>query len=157
MFFLASADMKIDLFEYALLHMLVRHLDPIFNKSKPVAVRHHHLREIAAPCQTVLAAMAHFGHDDETKAAAAFAKGLAQLPDVGAVPLPPMDASTLECFDAALEQLAAAAPLLKKQIIDACTACCTADGFLSVAEGEMLRAVADSLDCPIPPFLDQAA
>jgi len=31
--------------------------------------------------------------------------------------------------------------------------CVSADSLITVDEAEMLRAIADSLDCPIPPFI----
>ena len=37
--------------------------------------------------------------------------------------------------------------------LDACAGCIAADGRATVEEGELLRAVADSLDCPMPPLL----
>jgi hypothetical protein len=32
-----------------------------------------------------------------------------------------------------------------------------ADGLVQAREAELLRAIADSLDCPIPPFLPDGA
>ena len=53
----------------------------------------------------------------------------------------------------ALGEVAKAAPAVKKQIVDACVSGVGADGKVTVAEAELLRAVADSFGCPIPPFL----
>lgn len=155
MFFLASADMEIDLFEYTLMRMLARHLDPLFGKAAPTTIRYTNFKEITAPCHALLATLAWFGQAEETTAAKAFAKGLEQLLEIANAPLPPQANCTLIAFDKALESLVAAAPLLKSQIINACTACCAADGFITLEEGEMLRAVADALDCPIPPIISQ--
>jgi hypothetical protein len=134
--------------------MLVRHLDPVFGKAAPATIRYTELSQIMVPLRSMLATLAWFGHAEESKAADAFAKGLAQLAAAGSPPpLPPREDCTLAAFDKAIEHLAIAAPMLKKKILDACTACCAADGFLTVEEGEMLRAVADALDCPIPPII----
>jgi hypothetical protein len=35
----------------------------------------------------------------------------------------------------------------------ACAACIGADGRVTVEEGELLRAISDSLGCPMPPLL----
>jgi hypothetical protein len=43
-------------------------------------------------------------------------------------------------------------PPLKRQILSACAACIGADGRVTVEEGELLRAVADALGCPVPPL-----
>jgi hypothetical protein len=44
-------------------------------------------------------------------------------------------------------------PQGKKRLLEAATACVVADRRVTVAEAELLRAIADSLDCPVPPFL----
>jgi hypothetical protein len=65
----------------------------------------------------------------------------------------PERASSLPALDQALDRLAASAPQVKSRVLDACATCIASDGRVTVAEGEMLRAIADSLDCPIPPLL----
>ena len=54
-------------------------------------------------------------------------------------------------FDAALGQLAQAAPAVKRQVLDAVVACIAADGKMTIEENELLRAVAAALSCPLPP------
>jgi uncharacterized tellurite resistance protein B-like protein len=46
-----------------------------------------------------------------------------------------------------------AAPIIKKNLIDACARVVAADGVIQEEEAELLRAVADTLDCPMPPFI----
>ena len=46
-----------------------------------------------------------------------------------------------------------AASPLKKLFLDACAQIVAADGRIHAREAELLRAIADSLDCPIPPFV----
>ncbi|MBW3598424.1 MAG: hypothetical protein KY475_14270, partial [Planctomycetes bacterium] len=58
----------------------------------------------------------------------------------------------LRAVDEALNKLASASPQIKKRVLAAATACVAADGQVTVNEGELLRAIADSLDCPIPPL-----
>jgi hypothetical protein len=66
--------------------------------------------------------------------------------------LPPAKAS-LKDLDAALNNLALAAPAIKQRILSGAVAAVSADGTVTPDEAEALRAVADSLDCPLPPFL----
>ncbi len=54
-------------------------------------------------------------------------------------------------FDAALGQLAQAAPAVKRQFLDSVVACIAADGRMTIEENELLRAVASALSCPLPP------
>ena len=56
-------------------------------------------------------------------------------------------------IDAALNRLAQAAPIIKKNLLEACIHTVGADGVILEAEAELLRAVADTLDCPMPPFV----
>ena len=63
-------------------------------------------------------------------------------------------ATDLIRLDAALRTLDLASKPLKKQILLACAATVGADGRVTVEEGELLRAISDSLDCPMPPLLD---
>jgi hypothetical protein len=55
---------------------------------------------------------------------------------------------------AALDALRVAAPLVKQQALDAASHVVFADEVVTVAEGELLRIVAASLDAPLPPFVD---
>jgi hypothetical protein len=56
-------------------------------------------------------------------------------------------------MDHALERFAAAGPQIKKTILEACARCELCDGIVTAAEAELLRAVAYSMDIPLPPFL----
>jgi hypothetical protein len=60
-------------------------------------------------------------------------------------------------LDAALARFALAVPQIKKNVLNACAETVAADGLLQVSEAELLRAIADSLDCPIPPFIPSAS
>jgi hypothetical protein len=40
-----------------------------------------------------------------------------------------------------------------QQLLMACAACIAADRTVTQSEGEMLRAIADALGCPMPPLL----
>src|SRR5690606_31616129 len=52
----------------------------------------------------------------------------------------------------ALQALSRLSPLLKPAIIDACGHCIMHDGKVDVREYELMRLVADQLDCPMPPL-----
>ena len=52
--------------------------------------------------------------------------------------------------------MAQATPPLKRQILDALACVAAADGKLRKREAELLRAIADALGTPIPPFLNAA-
>ena len=55
-----------------------------------------------------------------------------------------------------LERLRHLAPLTKPGVLKACCAAAFADGQLRLAEVELVRMVAATLDCPMPPLVTQA-
>jgi hypothetical protein len=54
-------------------------------------------------------------------------------------------------FDKALDRLEVAALPIKKQFLEACAAAVMHDGIVNDTQFELLRAMADTIDCPIPP------
>lgn len=154
---LAGADAEIDLFEYVLLRIMTRHLDPLFGLGKRRTVRYFGLAPLAEECSALLSAIAWFGQDTPEAAAAAFRKGADELGLSTALALLAGSKASLESMDTALEKLADAEPASKQKLVAACAACVGFDGKVTVEEAEALRAVADALECPIPPFIDTAA
>ena len=156
-FDLASADQEITLSEYALLRMIARNLDPLFGLSKRPTVQYKDLASLTAECAVALSTLAWAGNTDPKQAAQAFANGAAELQAGAALNLLPEDQCSLDAADKALDKLMLAAAPLKERIVAASVACVSSDGKVTIEEAELLRAVADSLECPIPPFLPQAA
>ena len=157
---LAAADEQIDLFEFSLSKLVIRHLEPHFLKQRNKTAQLYSLKRAGRECSILVSALAcTAGSDDETiqKAQQAGAACLADATEV--IPLPPAECGLNE-LDQALVTLAGASPNLKRQLIQAAAATVSADGYLQIKEAELLRAVADSLDCPMPPLaiaLDTAA
>ena len=56
-------------------------------------------------------------------------------------------------MDDALNRLCQAVPQIKKNVLNACAQTVAADGVIQEMEAELLRAIADTLDCPLPPFI----
>ncbi|MEX0715728.1 MAG: M48 family metallopeptidase [Planctomycetaceae bacterium] len=151
---MVRADRRLALFEYTLRRMLLRHLDAHFDRKKPVVVQYYALRPLLDECAALLSALAHVGHKDPGEAARAFQTGARLLDSDGAaLRLSPREWCNLDVVDPALAKLAETSPAIKKRVLTAALACVTADRQVTVAEGELLRAVADALDCPMPPLL----
>ena len=53
-----------------------------------------------------------------------------------------------------INQLAVAVPQIKRDVLNACVQTVAADGVIQETEAELLRAIADTLDCPMPPFVE---
>jgi hypothetical protein len=81
---------------------------------------------------------------------AAFRAATATLPTGLSFALRAPEQCGLATVDAALSQLVEASPLVKRQILQACVACVINDRTVTDEEAELVRAVADALDCPIP-------
>jgi hypothetical protein len=150
---LASMDDKISLLEYAVLRMTLRNLDSMHGLSKRPAVRFTALSELSSECAILLSVVAWFGTDDKANAETAFARGAQRLDSLPPGTLLPPEHASLKELDTALDRLAEAAPALKGKIIAAAVDAATTDGIITTEEGEVLRAIADALDCPTPPFL----
>jgi uncharacterized tellurite resistance protein B-like protein len=76
-----------------------------------------------------------------------------RAPDDGELNLLPLEQCGVNQIGAALNRMTQAAPLIKKNLLEACIHTVAADGVILEAEAELLRAVADTLDCPMPPFV----
>jgi hypothetical protein len=66
------------------------------------------------------------------------------------IPVSKIDFNTL---NNALDDLAGLKPLQKPALLKACVRCITADGKIQAIETELLRAIAATIDCPVPPLL----
>jgi Zn-dependent protease with chaperone function len=149
---LVEADAAIDLFEYTLQRLLRRHLDPAHDGKADAAARYRDLTPLQSACADLLGCLAGWGTDDPVAAKRAFQAGAREL-ELENLAQPPADACGLQKVDEALNQLSQAAPPLKRRIIAACSACVGSDARVTTEEAELLRAIADSLGCPLPPFL----
>ena len=159
---LAEADHRIDLFEYALKRMILRNLEPRFasrhgadaDEAAPGAgVQLYSLRRLSAEVSCLLSTLAWSGTGDPERAAAAVAAGAAELDGLVEVETLGSEACRLSALDGSLDRLARAAPRLRERLLRASVAVVGADRRVVDAEAELLRAIADALECPVPPFL----
>ncbi len=151
---LMEADQRISLFEYALRRMLLRHLGPQFGWGERPTVQHTTIGPLVEPTTVLLSALAQVGANDPAEQARAYRQGVLALHWPAELPgLLPPERSDLKAVDAALKVLANASPRLKKNLLEGCATTIGADGQITLEESELLRAVADSLDCPMPPLL----
>ena len=156
---LIEADGEIDLFEYVLQKIVLRHLDTQFNGARRAVVQFYALKPLAPDCSVLLSALAHIGSEDSTQCEAAFQKGARDLSAAAQAQIVYVSAedSDLSHVDAALNRLNQAVPQIKKVVLNACVQVVAADGVIQEMEAELLRAIADALDCPMPPFLQAQA
>jgi len=147
-----QSDPQMELFEYTLQKIVLRRLEPAFKPSKRPVIQFYVLRPLRPDCVTLLSALAYAGQTEPAQIDAAFRQGAAKL-DLPGLTLASSDDCALAKVDAALERLNQASPRIKKDLLNACAETVAADGVIEEREAELLRAIADTLDCPIPPML----
>ena len=144
---LIRADGQVELLEWTLLRIVERNLAPSRRLSG-----HFHLLEVLDDAQVLLSFLAHAGTVPTDQAQAALAKAASELPYT-VLNLLPATQCDLKALEAALKRLNQLQPLQKPRLLKAMARCIEHDGRIEVAEAELLRAVADLLDCPMPPLL----
>jgi Zn-dependent protease with chaperone function len=146
---LVRADQRLSLFEWTLHKILLRHLRPQFEPVRDPQIQYYGLQQLGQPCSVLLSSLAHASQSDDQ---VAFDAGAAELSDVS-MQLLSRDQCRLDTLEAALNQLSHVAAKHRQRLVDACAACICADEEVQVEEAELLRAVCDMLDCPMPPLL----
>jgi len=152
---LIGSDGKVELFEFVLQKIVLHHLAPQFGAARPSAVQYYTLKPLVPDCAVVLSALATVGNNDAAEIQKAFEQGAPYLraPNDGDLQLLPCEECGVQPLDAALDRLAQAVPIIKKNLLEACVQTVGADGVIVESEAELLRAIADTLDCPMPPFV----
>ncbi len=150
---LVDSDAKINLFEYALQKTLLRHLDLFFTRSTGAKVKFKSLPPLLPDVSLLLSSLAYVGDSTAEARDAAFAAGVRELLINSATyPLKRKDGCDLNLIDKALDNIALAAPDVKRTVLAACRSTVANDGVVALVEFELIRAMADALDCPLPPM-----
>jgi len=137
----------VTLAEFVLLTFLRQHLRE--GAGRPIATRYRKLHEVLDDATLVLSLVAHAARGESAQAFALGAKWL----DADPTELLPVSSFTLARVGAALERLRVLAPLVKPRVLRACIDA-AADGGFTLAQAELLRTIAATLDCPVPPVLE---
>lgn len=153
---LVDADGKVSVFEYALQRVLTCVLDPCFcgSGARQKGASIYAFRGVQKEISCVLSVLARLSPDMQV----AFDQAAAKIPDnQAAFALLPDGTCGWEQLDAALDRLAQASFYIKKWVLASALVCLMADRDITVEEVELFRAIADSLDCPVPPWLTVAS
>ena len=144
---LAQADQTLELFEWILLRIVKHHLQPVQPRRQKATVS-----QLSTACQRLLSAIAWVGRGEQASIEAAFEAGTAQL-SLSGVKLIGGSELRLSEMDRVLEQLLTLHPQEKKRLLASCATVIEHDGQVNVDEAELMRAIAESLGCPMPPML----
>jgi hypothetical protein len=144
----------VELSELLLQKIVLRHLAPKFGLSRPSAVQFYTLKPLVSDCALLLSPLANVGSTDPVEVQKTFAAGAPYLraPENSGLMLVPAGQCGVDQLDAALDRLTQAVPIIRKNLLQACVQVGGADGWIVEAEVELLRAIAETLDCPIPPL-----
>ena len=166
---LIEADRELSYFEYAVQKVILGHLLQA-DAPAATAVQIYSFNAVVDPIAVLLSALAWAGavqgaeqadgtaEADAAAADAAFRDGAGQLKLIEArLALLPPGACDFPRLDAALDRLAGSSFPIKQRLLLACAHTVSHDGIIRPEEGELLRAFADTLGCPIPPLLDGLA
>ena len=151
---LVASDQRVDLFEFMLQRIVERHLLRYFENADIAPVKHHRLRTLVPHATVLISTLARVGNRTEREAARAFVAGAQVLglpADQDAIA--PVEKCTLAAVDVALKRYDEASPPLKKALMMASSATVMADGLVTDEEAELIRAIGDAIDCPVPPFV----
>jgi hypothetical protein len=149
---LIRMDTKISLFEWSLQRILKHHLAPQFHSNTRPPAANLLISQTLPDCETVLSFLIHACKQEHMSDEEVFALAKNNL-GVQGLQFQDISSLSLNKLDSAIHKLNQLKPLQKPALLKACAAAISADQIITATEHELLRAIADSLDCPMPPLL----
>lgn len=149
---LVAMDTKIHLFEWTLQRILFHHLDVAFGLTVKQESNLLQLGQTQQSCAIVISLLIYAEKQQGVRQEDVFAAAREKLGGLNIQLLPVADVN-LDSVGKALDQLARLAPLQKPLLLKACAKAIVADQNITAAEVELFRAIADLIDCPMPPLV----
>ncbi|MFA5263777.1 MAG: hypothetical protein WC378_08105 [Opitutaceae bacterium] len=145
----ARTDALISPLELAMIKVLTRSLR--LARQPATRIEYYSFQAVADDIAVVLSSLAYVGTDKDDEAAASLATGLAQLKLVESrVVLLKAEDCSLARLSQSLDRLAISSLPIRKRLLVAAAHLIGADGTVTVEEAELYRAIAASIDCPMP-------
>ena len=154
---LIEIDDRVDLYEYCFYRILTRNLDQASDPDREPR------RRVAEPALrqaqlNLLGLLADHGHTESVNRDAAFVAGAAVLGDwAGGHAITPRRDATVTILDQSLDTLLGLDNRARRRLIEAVTVVAAFDQRLGIVEAELIRVVCATLDCPLPPILQDDA
>jgi len=149
---LMQTDNRIDMFEWSLQKILFRHLDPEFGRPGKRVAKFGSLKAVQEHINVLMSMLIYACVQDQTQIKAAFAEAEKEL-GLNNLVLLSRKQINIDNLGIAVDKLALLKPLIKPRLLKACLAVITQDQEYSPQEMELMRAIADVLDCPLPPYV----
>jgi Zn-dependent protease with chaperone function len=152
---LVIVNNSLSLWHFVLQLVLWHRLQPCINPQASVSVEFTSIEQVWTDGILVLSALARVGHAQADAAAYAFRCGVFRLPGAGRKEISDvLVEANLADVKKSIDRLRLASPKIKQAIVDACAHTVLVDNKVTPQEADLLRAIAMTLDCPIPPFLN---
>ena len=140
------------IFEFSLLTILKAHLSELSEKDVPV--KYFKFKPVTNEIKLLLGMLARIANKDEQLAELCFKFVITPYKFKNSE-LMDKSLCTLSSLTRALEKLNRLSPLLKQSVIQSCVDCILHDGMIFSEEAELLQAISVSLDCPMPPIIQE--
>jgi Zn-dependent protease with chaperone function len=147
---LIVADKKIDFFEWVLQKVVIHHLDGTFNNGTRTITKEPSIRRAGEAGAIVLSIFLNNMKQGGLSRQEVVAQILLNTGWIETKKLHNKEKVSLKELDAALDDLVELKPRFKKMLLEACATVVMADNQVLTQETELLRAVASSLNCPMP-------
>ncbi|MDX2241768.1 MAG: M48 family metallopeptidase [Leptolyngbyaceae cyanobacterium bins.302] len=150
---LAKADGQWSLFEFAVYILLRERLQVVLpTETQTAAVSPD---QLWSDCLMIVSAIAHAGATKSDIVAYAFRSGAYQLQEAKQRTMPDTPVSfQIGDLKQSLDRIKNADSKLKQSLMSACSSTVILDSTVTQSEIELLWAIAITLDCPLPPFLN---
>ena len=146
---LIASDGEVDLFEFMIQRVIERHLGSHFDRQAFRKIVYRKFDRLLPEANVLVSTVAEIGAANAEDAEVAYAAGT----EGWATSFARKGVSSHDELDEVLDKFDASSPLVKKEVLVACARTAARDGKLSSREAELLRTIADSIGCPLPPFL----
>ncbi|MEN8135929.1 MAG: M48 family metallopeptidase [Thermodesulfobacteriota bacterium] len=149
---LIEADGKLSLFEWTLQKIVNHHLDGVFGGKSGSARKKTTLQRSRQACAVLLSLLVYANRHEGLTEQEVFAAAVQEL---GGMEVQLLDRGLLSFsrLDGAIDELGGLPPLAKAKLVKGCAACVMADKKITPVEAELLRAIAETMDCPMPPLV----
>lgn len=147
LFNLIHTDQQVNLLEWSYCRILTHNLEVQTSTSRQL-----NLQQLEKESITLLSVVAYAGASCKAEAQTAFNSSKAILELHDAIMLE-QSAFTMLDVDIAISRLNNLKPLQKPKLLKAISLCIMHDQKTTICEAELFRAIADGLNCPIPPLI----
>jgi Zn-dependent protease with chaperone function len=147
------SDKEIDLFEFFLLNHLVIHLRRHLGFGIKNEVRFEHLGMLTDQVELVMSVVANHGHETQQQAVAAFNAAGQSLQRLTRPITFTGGAWNFQELNDAIKELSQLSFPAKKEFLTTLATMIIHDQTITHTEAELFRAIAESLDCPVPPIV----